>query len=69
VCIVREADLAWTSAATRAVSAELTRPRPSGRRGPEYLAPLVATSAVAADDDHGRARGAVVQAHRPRTDR
>ena len=62
VHIVREPDPLWIGAATRAVLAELTRPRPSGQWGPEYLAPIVATSAVAADDDHGRAHGAVVQA-------
>jgi hypothetical protein len=62
VRVVRAPDLPRIGAATRAVPAELTRPRPSGQWGPEYLAPIVAARAIAADDDHGRAHGIVVQA-------
>jgi hypothetical protein len=62
VRVVRAPDLPRIGAATRAVLAELTRPRPSGQWGPEYLAPIVAARAIAADDDHGRAHGIVVQA-------
>jgi hypothetical protein len=60
--IVRDPDLPRINAATRAVLAELTRPRPSGQWDPEYLAPILATNAIAADDDHGRAHELVVQA-------
>jgi hypothetical protein len=60
--IVREPDLPRINAATRAVLAELARPRPSGQWGPEYLTPIVAASAIAAADEHGRAHGIAVQA-------
>ena len=50
------------SAAARAILGEMTRPRPSGEWAEEYLAPMFATRALAADDDHGRTSGLVVQA-------
>jgi hypothetical protein len=62
VRIVREPALPRVSAAARAVLGEMTRPRPSGERSEEYLAPVFASRAVAADDDYGRSSGLVVQA-------
>ena len=60
--IVREPDLPRIAAAARALLAEMTRPRPSGQWGDEFLAPLFAGRAITADDDHGRGHGLVVQA-------
>jgi hypothetical protein len=40
----------------------MTRPRPSGEWAEDYLAPMFASRALAADDEHGRASGVVVQA-------
>ena len=40
----------------------MARPRPSGEWAEEYLAPMFASRALAADDDHGRSAGLVVQA-------
>ena len=60
--IVREPDLPRIAAATRAVLAELTRPRPAGQWATDHLAPMLGGNAVAADDDHGRTHGLVVQA-------
>jgi hypothetical protein len=62
VRIVREPDLPRIGAATRAVLAELTRLPPSGQRGPQYPAPIIAARATAADDEHGRAHAIAVQA-------
>jgi hypothetical protein len=62
VRIVREPELPRIAAAGRAVAAEMLRPRPSGMWTPELLAPAFASRAIAADDDHGRAHGLVVQA-------
>ena len=62
VRIVREPGLPRISAAARAILGEMTRPRPSGEWASEYLAPMFASRAVAADDDHGRGAGIVTQA-------
>jgi hypothetical protein len=60
--IVREPDLPRIAAATRAVLAELTRPRLSGQWATDHLAPMLAGRSIAADDDHGREQERVVQA-------
>jgi hypothetical protein len=60
--IVREPALPRISAAARAILGEMTRPRPSGEWSDEYLAPVFASRALAADDDHGRGGGLVTQA-------
>lgn len=39
----------------------MTRPRPSGEWADDYLAPVFACRALAADDDHGRGSGLVTQ--------
>jgi hypothetical protein len=62
VPIVREPDLTRIAAATRAVLAEFDRLRELTGHRPDILARLYAARAVAADDDHGAARGLVVQA-------
>ncbi len=62
VRIAREPDLPRIAAATRAVLAEFERLRDLTGHRPEVLARLYAGRAVAADDDHGRAHGLVVQA-------
>jgi hypothetical protein len=62
VRIVREPDLPRITAAARAIVAEMIRPQPSGMWTPEFLAPSFASRALAADDDHGRGHGVVVQA-------
>jgi hypothetical protein len=64
--IVREPDLPRIAAATRAVLAELTRPRPAGQWATDHLAPMLAGNAINADDDHGRSTGYVVQADKLR---
>jgi hypothetical protein len=60
--IVREPDFPRIAAASRAVVTELTRARPSGQWATEHLAPMLASRAINADDDHGRASEMVVQA-------
>jgi hypothetical protein len=60
--IVREPELPRINAATRAILVELTRLRPAGHWAPEYLAPMIATAAILADDEHGRELGLVVPA-------
>ena len=62
VPIVREPDLTRIAAATRAVLAEFGRLRELTGHRPDILARLYAARALAADDDHGAARGLVVQA-------
>ena len=62
VRIVREPELPRIAAATRAVLAEMARPRPSGQWTDDVLAPAFASRALAADDDYGRGCGVVVQA-------
>lgn len=64
--IVREPDLPRIAAATRAVLAELARPRPSGQWATDHLAPMLAGEAINADDDHGRENLLVVQADKLR---
>jgi hypothetical protein len=62
VPIVREPDVRRLASAARAVLAEFDRLRELVGHRPEILARLYATSAVRADDDHGRAAGLVIQA-------
>jgi hypothetical protein len=62
IVIVREPDFPRIAAASRAVVTELTRARPSGQWATEHLAPMLASRAINADDDHGRGSGMVVQA-------
>jgi len=62
VRIVREPDLRRLAEATRAVLAEFERLRELVGHRPDVLAHLYAGRAIRADDDHGRARGFVVQA-------
>ena len=62
VRIVREPELPRIAAAARAVRTEMIRPRPSGQCTDDVLASAFASRALAADDDHGRAAGVVVQA-------
>jgi hypothetical protein len=64
--IVREPDLPRIAAATRAVLAELARPRPSGQWATDHLAPMLAGEAINADDDHGRENLLVIQADKLR---
>jgi len=62
VPIVREPDLPRMAAAARAIEAELERLRAVVADRPDLLAGLYAGRALAADDDHGRRHGLVVQA-------
>lgn len=62
ILIVREPDLPRVAAATRAALAELRRARPAGQWAVGQLAPVLAGEVIAADDDHGREHGLVVQA-------
>ena len=59
--IVREPDLPRIAAASRALLAELIRPRPSGQWATDHLALMLASRALNADD-HGRETGLVIQA-------
>jgi hypothetical protein len=62
VPIVREPELSRLAAAAAAVLAEFERLREAVGDRPEMLSHLHAANAVRADDNHGRARGLVVQA-------
>ena len=59
--IVREPDLPRIAAASRALLAELIRPRPSGQWATDHLAPMLASRALNAGDNHGREQGFVIQ--------
>lgn len=60
--IVREPDLPRLAAAGRAVEAEIPRLRQVPPDRTDVVSSIYAARALAADDDHGRAHGLVVQA-------
>lgn len=62
VPIVREPELPRVSAAARALEPELESLRAAVGDRTDLLAGLYASRALAADDDHGRVHGLVVQA-------
>ncbi len=62
VPIVREPELPRLTAAARALEPELDRLRAAVSDRPDLLAGLYAGRALAADDEHGRREGVVVQA-------
>ena len=62
VPIVREPELPRVSAAARALAPDLERLRLAVGDRTDLLAGLYASRAIAADDEHGRVHGLVVQA-------
>jgi hypothetical protein len=62
VPIVREPELPRVAAAARALTPELERLRSAVGDRTDLLATLYASRALAADDEHGRVHGLVIQA-------